>query len=671
LTDKDQDFFNADPGWDINCITLIMKRFKRNIISFIIVLSFGLIPAIICQFFAEEPTDRYLHIISFRYGKNPSVIRCNRGDRLHLTFSTNDTGHSFFLEEFDMDVKVSPAREEVAVFKTSDPTSKPLLTREYTFTARHPGIMNYLVSKSNYRCHVWCGPMHAFEQGKLILLPNTLLIFSLGSLLGIVFIWLTGIFSNVVRDNIPDEKSSGIKDLLKSSGFLRKILISRWPQILLTIFAMMLIYIVIMTSVFGTKVSGRNLGVLMMWAIWLFMLVAVLTPFGGRIWCTICPLPFFGDLIQRKSVFSPVKGRTKEYNNKFYGLFLKWPDWLNNSWLRLIVFLILATFSTTLVAKPRISGITVLMLLLVPTIMSLIWELRAFCRYVCPVSVFVAPFSGLSFLALRNKSQLVCDRCVPHFCQKGSANGWACPYGINVGEMKENADCGLCLECMRSCSYNNVSMFRRPFGSELVTRSMSEAWLTVAIFTIAIIYSVLYLGPWPVVRDFVNILDKQNWDLFGIYSMIVWAMVLIIMPGILYLLSYTGVRLSKINIPIKEVFLAYTGSLLPLGLMLWIAFVIPMLFVNVTFIIQSASDPFGWGWDFFGTANIPWHQFLPQYIPWFQAFFVLTGLYLSLRNSKRAWLRFQIKPKQLLRICVPIGLFITATALIMLFFFTN
>ncbi len=61
------------------------------------------------------------------------------------------------------------------------------------------------------------------------------------------------------------------------------------------------------------------------------------------------------------------------------------------------------------------------MLLLVPTFMALIWELRAFCRYVCPVSVFVGPFSGMSILAVRNKSQMVCDQCKPHFCQKGNA----------------------------------------------------------------------------------------------------------------------------------------------------------------------------------------------------------------------------------------------------------
>jgi len=648
-----------------------MKVTGRHFLNLLIIFGFGLVAALICQSFTKKPTSRHIHIRSFRYGKDPYVIKCNRGDTLILTFSTDDTGHSFFLQEFDKDVKITPSSDEVAVFKTSDPSAQPLLEKEVTIVARHPGINNYIVSKSNYRCHVWCGPMHAFEQGKLIILPNTLLVFSLGSLFGILFIWLVSVFRNAAPEINSNEEKAGYKDLLKKSGFLKGVATSRYTQATLTIITMVMIYIVILTSVFGTKVSGRNLGVLLMWAVWLFALVAIITPFFGRFWCTICPLPFFGDLIQRKSFFNPLKGKTGSYNNKFSGLFLKWPDWLKNDWLRLLVFLVLATFSTTLVATPFISGITVLMLMIVPTIMSGIWELRAFCRYVCPVSVFVAPFSRVSTLSLRNKSQEVCNKCKPHYCENGNTNGWACPYGLNVGEIKENTDCGLCLECIRSCSYNNVSLFARPFASEIGTRNLSEAWMSMATFTISIIYSILYLGPWPVVRDYVNILDKHNWGLFGIYSLLMWTSVLIIIPGIIYFLSRLGLMLAGIKVGAKDLFLEYAGSLLPFAMMNWIAFVIPMLFVNVTFIKQSISDPFGWGWDFFGTANTPWHQFLPQFVPWFQAFAVLIGLYLSLRNIRRSGKFLDLNQAQVLKISLPISLFLSGVAAAMLFFFTN
>ena len=237
--------------------------------------------------------------------------------------------------------------------------------------------------------------------------------------------------------------------------------------------------------------------------------------------------------------------------------------------------------------------------------------------------------------------------------------------------MTESTECGLCLECTRSCLYNNVSVYSRPFASETGTRNLSEAWLTIGVITLALVYSVLYQGHWAEVRDYVNILDKGNWKLFGIYSVVVWSLSLVVMPGILYILSFLGTRLSKLNVSVKEVFLSSSGALLPLGLMLWISFVIPMLFVNVTFVLQSASDPFGWGWDFFGTANIPWHQFLPRLVPWLQSLLILAGVYFSLQNLKKAGLGTELKEGSLIPLLLPMGLFITASAVTMIFFFTN
>lgn len=647
-----------------------MKKLKSFVGELLIVVFFGLIGAVICQFFTKEPIDRYIHVTSFRYGKNPSVITCNRGDRLHLTFSTDDTGHSFFLEEFDMDAKISPARDEVSVFKTSDPTQEPILTRELVFTARHPGVLNYLVSKSNYRCHVWCGPMHAFEQGKLIILPNTLLAFSIGCTVGILILWVLKVFGKMPLAPVSEDRNS-FKELITNSKLFQKLIVSRWPQIILTIFSMAMIYIVILTATLGTKMSGRNLGVLLMWAIWLFVIVAILTPFLGRFWCTICPLPFIGDYLQRRSFFNPEREKSNGYNNRFYGLSLAWPEWLKNSWLRLFFFLLLATFSTTLVATPVISGLSVLMLLLIPTVMSMVWGLRSFCKYVCPVSVFVAPHARMSTVALRCKSQSVCDKCLPHFCQKGSIGGWACPYGLNVGELTENSDCGLCLECTRSCLYNNVTLYRRPFAPELGTRNLSEAFLTMAIFTLSIVYSILYLGHWSKIRDFVNILDKGNWDLFSLYALGLWTLVLVVVPLLMFFLAWCAVRLSRPALQVKEVFLTNTGVLLPLSILIWIAFVIPMLFVNVTFIMQSLSDPFGWGWDFFGTANIPWHQFVPRLVPWLQAILVLYGFHLALRNLQRSWQQKQLSPTRRFLFMLPMMVFIVLTACGMLLFFTN
>jgi polyferredoxin len=632
--------------------------------KFIIPLA-GILVALICQFFTVQHTGRHITITSFRYGKEPSVIRCHRGDTLHLNFKTRDTGHSFFLEEFDVDAKVSPSRDDVSVFSVSNPSLAPVDTREVSLVARHKGLQNYLVSRSNYRCHVWCGPMHAFEQGKLIILPNTLLLFSLGCLAAILFLWIYGFFSKPALKVVSGSTDNG-RDLLKNK-FIRNLVVSRWPQFILTILAMVMIYIVILTTVLGTKVSGRNLGVLLMWAVWLFVLVAVLTPLFGRIWCTICPLPFFGDWFQRHTFFGPDSGN----EGKKHGLWIKWPDWLSNEWPKLFVFMVFATFSTTLVAVPFASGITVFLLLFIPTVMALIWEYRAFCRYLCPVSVFTGPFSRTSKISLRSRLGSVCSKCRKKSCKNGSTLGWACPYGLNAGKIEDGSDCGLCLECTRSCDYDNVTIYTRPFANELSTCSLAQAWQTIAIFALAVVYSILYEGHWPGVRDYINIIDKKNWDLFGIYSVIMWVFVLLIVPALVWLAADAGIRLSKMNSGRKITFLHFSGSLLPLGLMLWISFVIPMLFVNITFIQQSLSDPFGWGWDFFGTANIPWHQLIPQYIPWIQAIAILTGLYLSLRNLQRSFENHNLKPITELKMLLPMGIFLIAVAVAGVVFYTN
>ncbi len=55
---------------------------------------------------------------------------------------------------------------------------------------------------------------------------------------------------------------------------------------------------------------------------------------------------------------------------------------------------------------------------------------------------------------------------------------------------------------------------------------------------------------------------------------------------------------------------------MPLGLRAWIAFSFPLIMVNGAYVVQVISDPFGWGWDLFGTATLPWTPIYPEVIPY-------------------------------------------------------
>jgi len=601
------------------------------------------------------------------------VIRCNRGDWLHLTFSTRDTAHSFFLEEFNLDAKISPGRRDVSVFRTSDPTAKPRDTHEVVFEAKHPGWLGYLVSKSQYRCHVWCGPMHAFEHGDLIIEPNALLYAGMGLLFGIPVMQLIGMRSQLRQNAAGARRGSPADgwDIFQHLAWLKSLIRRRGFQFSWIAVSLPFVYLGVLAAMFGTQMSGRNFGVMGTWVVWLFLFVAVLTPFGGRIWCLACPLPFLGEFCQRGAFTGVRTGASGKTNNRFFGWNRSWPAWFSNAWPRTIAIVVLGTFSTVLVAKPRISGWVILGVIVLPLMMALIWELRAFCRYLCPVSSFAALYAKLSKLALRAADPDICGSCEVRSCQTGSDAGWACPYGLCVGEIDENDHCGLCTECIKTCPYDNVTLRWRPFAQETRVRGADVAWSAMAMLVLAIAYCLIHLGRWPALRDCVNVLDKGNWHLFAVYALILWFVALAGFPAVMLVLAEASRRFAKLSQNTRTVTIASAGALIPMGLMLWIAFVIPMLTVNASFVVQSLSDPFGWGWDFFGTANTPWHQLWPRAVPWIQVVCVLVGLHYSLRNAWRIGLDLTDQPRRAMRATIPMAALLIVLAGSLIWFFAN
>ncbi len=115
-----------------------------------------------------------------------------------------------------------------------------------------------------------------------------------------------------------------------------------------------------------------------------------------------------------------------------------------------------------------------------------------------------------------------------------------------------------------------------------------------------------------------------------------------------------------------------TGALIPLGLCVWVAFVTPMLTSNVTFVLQSLSDPFGWGWTLIpAAAGSEWHPYLPRSMPWIQVALVLVGLRYSLRNGWRIWHELTPDAQGVLGGLVPLALLLVAYTGGMIWFYAN
>lgn len=581
----------------------------------------ALLPVSLAWFFAPSPRTRDIRIEAFRYGFSPSRIKVNRGDRLRLTFATRDTGQSLFLQDYDLHVVITPGSRLVEVHRLSRPNQPPVRMEVVELRAGLEGWWGWMASKSQFRNHTYNGPMHGTERGDLIVSPNYLLAVGLGLLFDIPLALLC------LGSGVGKTASVNLFAL-----FPRLQRLVKWPsfQFALTIPMLAVFYFVILAGLFGTKVSGRNAGPMVIWVVWLSALIVGLVPLGGRLWCLVCPLPSLGEWLQRRRLAGapPVQEAPA-------------PIWRwvlrSGAWPRTIFFLLLGTFSTALVAVPPATSWLLIGLAVLAVAMSFGPEQRLFCRHVCPINSFISLYSMTGRLMVRSVSAATCSRCEEHFCLTGSAKGWGCPYGLCMGEVNRNNDCGMCTECVKTCAYDNVALFWRPSGWDREIAGYGEAWQAIVMFALGVVYCIMNLGDWNEIRDWVDIVDKQNWRSFGVFSAGVWLLLLGILPLLLYTLARMGVRISKSTASPGAMFRASCAALIPLGLSFWIAFALAMFSSMFTFVLLSLSDPFNWGWDLLGTAGRPWHILWSPAIPWFQVAAVLIGLFYALRTLRSSW----------------------------------
>jgi hypothetical protein len=137
-----------------------MAMLKRFTITLLILTACVAIPLLVEWKTTPEPGTRDIHMEFYRYGSDPAIIRSNRGDEINLTFSTRDTGHSFLIQDYRIEAKVSPASEIVELRDPLDVDVPFEDVKEVKFIAGLKGWWGHLVNVSRFRCHIYCGRMH-------------------------------------------------------------------------------------------------------------------------------------------------------------------------------------------------------------------------------------------------------------------------------------------------------------------------------------------------------------------------------------------------------------------------------------------------------------------------------------------------------------------------------
>jgi len=653
----------ASPAADIFPILRTVRKrpggetaVMRRLAALLVLIAGAAVPAWFAVLPAHRPMTRDIHIEAYRYGFSPSRIHANRGDRLRLTFSTRDTGQSFFLQDYDLHVSITPGNGEVSVQRLSRPDEPPKTMGAVEIVAGLPGWQGRLVSKSQFRNHTYNGPLHGTERGELIVAPNVLLYGGLGLLAAIP---LAGI---LVAGRQTGTGPARRLNLFRVFPWLKHAVRAPSFQLNLALPMLGIFWFVILAGLFGTKVSGRNAGPMIIWVLWLSALILLLVPAGGRSWCTVCPLPTVGEWMQRRRLSRSPSEQKRP---------LIWPAWLKDAWPRVLLFLLLGTFSTALVAVPAATSWMLIGLVLMAVASSFFSGQRLFCRHLCPINSYISLYATTGRVMVRSASPQVCAACAEHFCLTGSAKGWGCPYGLCVGDIDRNNDCGACMECVKTCAYDNVAVFWRGSGWDRNIATYGEAWQSIVMFALACLYCFVNLGAWDKVRDWIDIVDKQNWGTFSVYAVAVWIACLGVLPSLWYLLTRAGIALGKSNLIPGVQFRAASAALIPIGMACWIAFALATVLSMLTFVLQSLSDPFNWGWDLLGMAGSPWHIIWSPAIPWLQVACVLIGAAYSMRTLYHCWLDHSPSTRRAIVQSLPLGCFVWGAAAGMICFFAG
>lgn len=558
--------------------------------------------------------------IVYPYEGSSSVIHINKDEKVVFRVKTIDVTHAFYIFHY-----------------LPYPSEKLYLV--------YPGIVEEIgpiifdvVGKFKIRDPVVCDALNPFDYADIIVEPNLPFYISV-FLVFIVFIF--AIF--YAKRGIGEGREFDLFSIPIIGRKLKNTLNSRNSTFILQWVNLVIFLFIIVTGFFGNPSGGDNFSIIIVWVLW-FALVEYMIFFSGRTWCTMCPMPVFGEWLARKRVVG--------VSRKFLSLNRSWPKSIDNMWVSSLSFLVLSLFIVWIVTRPVATAILFLILILAGILCHLYNPLRYFCKSLCPANGYIGYHSNASIFTIERKNKDVCLHHRHKDCVNGNKNGYGCPWIIYPGGKDENTYCGQCFECLRTCPLDNMTLKLRSLNkviadlSRIAVRAKDkydEAWMGFIRFTTAIFYELVFFSAWGLkyLGDMnrswganlasIGVLTPSAKDLADWFNwaIIVSAISLIVFPAIFYIASYLSKKVARVEESTKKMFLSLSYSLAPYGLLIWMSFALSLVLVNWVKIVNVLTDPFGLGWDILGIGKHLLRPIAPDVLLYLQIPFILFGLFLA------------------------------------------
>jgi len=204
---------------------------------------------------------------------------------------------------------------------------------------------------------------------------------------------------------------------------------------------------------FADWLRNTNLSNLIVWSYW-WPVIIIAAIFLGRLWCTVCPV----------ELITYWAGRI--------GLRQQVPHVLKSGWVVTIFYTLIWIVGVHTLAVNRIPhqmALYLLLLMIVAIDVSLIFQKRAFCSYVCPVGHLLGLYALISPFEWRADDPSICRSCKTKDCFV-KKNHYrlifrSCTSNLYPAAIKDNRDCLLCTQCLKTCPHENIRFSARlPFA---------------------------------------------------------------------------------------------------------------------------------------------------------------------------------------------------------------
>ncbi len=353
-----------------------------------------------------------------------------------------------------------------------------------------------------------------------------------------------------------------------------------------------LFLLVIAAGLFGNQNPAMNIAPLLTWTVWWTGLIFAVLYFG-KAWCTVCPWDALAGWAERLKFWGP-RGAGQ-------GLALPWPKPLRNIWFAVALFVGLTwiELGMGITLIPRATAWVALGMLGLAVVSAFLFERKAFCRYACLVGRVSGLYALFSAVEVRASSG-VCAECKTADCWKGNERGDGCPTFEYPRAMKLNTYCTMCAECFKTCPGGSMALRLRPWGADLAVEGKprsDEAVLALILLSMTAFHGLTMTPSWVALQEAAR--AATGWSFAGVFTALMAAS--LVLPCLIYgALAWLSARWGKVEF--RDLWVRFAYALLPIALFYHLAHNAEHFLMEGPKLLALVSDPFGRGWNLFGTA---------------------------------------------------------------------